>query len=364
MTALHQRRILSPQAPIGIFDSGVGGLTVTREIMQMLPHERLIYVGDTARCPYGPKDRADIKDFALQIGRYLVGQGVKLIVIACNTATAHGLAALQSQLPVACIGVIEPGARAAALATISGRVGVIGTQGTINSGLYAKHLLQLDRGLQIVSQATPAFVEIVERSFLLEPEDAASQVARDFDRVAPAYLDPILRHQADVLVLGCTHFPLLASNLARACGPSIRLISSARQTAEQVRWLLSAKNLLVSPPGCLDIQNDGQKAHLEEGRLSSGGTALAEEIGPSSEGTALVQEVHFSGGQRLYRDAADLAENKPSADQIPMQHTQVTCLTTAPDTRAFERAGERILGKASYQVTHLPLEALAFPDHA
>ena len=233
-------------APIGIFDSGLGGLTVAHEMRRMLPNESLIYLGDTARCPYGPRDPREVRRFVLEIGSYLVDAGVKMLVIACNTGTAAGLAAAQRAFDIPVIGVVEPGARAAVRATHSRRVGVIGTTGTINSGAYSSAVRAIDAGVTVFSTATPLFVDIVERGLLFDGSPVAGDGAGFHDvyldpkfyEVARDYLAPLRDSDIDTLVLGCTHYPLLKSAIAQVMGPDVDLVSSASETAAEVRETL------------------------------------------------------------------------------------------------------------------------------
>ena len=239
--------------PIGVFDSGLGGLTVAREIARALPEESLVYLGDTARCPYGPRDADEVRRFVLQIGSFLSEQPVKLIVIACNTATAAGLALAQRAFDVPVIGVVEPGARAAVMATRNRRVGVIGTVGTVDSGVYSRSVRALDAGVTVFSAAAPRFVDIVEEGLrrgtgpvedLLA--DASSVFVRpSFHEIARDYLDPLKRSGIDTLVLGCTHFPLLASAIRSVTGPRVALISSAEETAREVSETLARRDHLA-----------------------------------------------------------------------------------------------------------------------
>lgn len=215
--------------PIGVFDSGIGGLTVVNELMQALPHESIIYFGDTARVPYGPKSAETVRRYALQIGEWLVTQGVKVIVVACNTATAHALTALRELLPVPVIGVIEPGARAALAATTNRSIGVIGTAGTIASGAYERALRELSANLEIHTKACPLLVPLVEEGWT--DREATRLIIHE-------YLAPLLANGVDTLVLGCTHYPLLVKALAQEVGPTVRLIDSARETAAETARLL------------------------------------------------------------------------------------------------------------------------------
>ena len=211
--------------PIGLFDSGVGGLTVLREVVKQLPHESTVYFGDTARVPYGSKSRDVISRFSLEIAQFLLQEKVKMIVVACNTASAFALSALRARFDVPIIGVIEPGAAAALSATKTGRVGVIGTEGTIESQAYTEAIHHLKPGLEVFGQACPLIVPLVEEGWLEKP------VALD---IVKEYLAPLLDHRIDTLVLGCTHYPLLKNLLARVAGSSVRLIDSAEETARIV----------------------------------------------------------------------------------------------------------------------------------
>ena len=242
--------------PIGVFDSGLGGLTVAREIARALPDESLVYFGDTARCPYGPRDLSEVRRFVLEIGTCLERHPVKLIVIACNTATASGLVLAQRAFSVPVIGVVEPGSRAAVMATRNRRVGVIGTVGTIASGAYARAVRALDAGVTVFSAATPRFVEIVEEGLRLGSgpmedllADSADVFVRpSFHEIARDYLDPLKRSGIDTLVLGCTHYPLLSASIQQVVGHRVRLISSAEETAREVAATLARRDHLA-PPG-------------------------------------------------------------------------------------------------------------------
>lgn len=211
--------------PIGIFDSGVGGLTVVGAVLEHLPEEDIIYYGDTARFPYGPKDLGDVRGFVFEIAQYLIDQGVKIIVIACNTGTAAGLVEAQKKFDIPIIGVVEPGARGAVLATLNRKVGVIGTEGTIASGTYQKAIEALDAGIKVTAQACPRFVEFAERG---ETEGPAIAV------VAEEYLAPLKEADVDTVILGCTHYPLLTEVIQKVMGPDVKLISSATETAAEV----------------------------------------------------------------------------------------------------------------------------------
>jgi glutamate racemase len=238
--------------PIGIFDSGLGGLTVARAIAKELPSESIIYIGDTKRCPYGPRDQAEVRLFVRQVGAWLESRDVKAVVIACNTATAAGLDVLQRSLEVPVMGVIEPGARAAIQATRSRRVGVLATQGTVDSGSYVRAIGMLDAGVRVTQAAAPALVEIVEDELVSGAhlhEDWMSDKAifdtpaiRAATRAAAA---PLLGRGIDTVVLGCTHFPLLAPEVRSALGDGVRIVSSAEETSAELRATLDRRGDLA-----------------------------------------------------------------------------------------------------------------------
>jgi glutamate racemase len=241
------------ELPIGIFDSGLGGLTVAGEIMRVLPDESVVYLGDTVRCPYGPRTQNEVRSFVLQIGSWLAKRPVKMIVIACNTATAAGLALAQQVFDVPVIGVVEPGARAAVKSTINRRVGVIGTEGTVNSGAYSNAVRALDAGVTVYSVPAPRFVDVVEQGLRLGDgtleewlADTSNVYIRpSFYKIARNYLNPLKRNGIDTLVLGCTHFPLLAAPIQQVMGPNVRLISSAEETAREVADTLASRGHLA-----------------------------------------------------------------------------------------------------------------------
>src|SRR6266571_4925105 len=226
-------------APLGVFDSGIGGLTVARALFERLPRESVIYFGDTARVPYGPKSPETVRRYSAEILAYLLQRGVKAVVVACNTSTAQALEHLRTRSPVPVVGVIEPGSRAAVQATRSGRIGVIGTAGTIASGAYERAIKALRPDARVHAQPCPLFVPLVEEGWFEHP--AAELIARD-------YLAPLQRAKVDVLVLGCTHYPLLKPLLARvmAGGPDVKLVDSAEETATAVSKELERLNLLAN----------------------------------------------------------------------------------------------------------------------
>ena len=221
-------------APIGVFDSGIGGLTVARELIRQLPNESIIYFGDTARVPYGPKSPDTVLRYSREIVGLLQRQGVKAIVVACNTATAHALPALRREIDIPIIGVIEPGARAAAKATATKRVGIIGTAGTIKSGAYEKEIKRLLPEAFVFSQSCPLFVPLIEEGWT---DDEATRL------IAERYLNPVAEARTDTLVLGCTHYPLLKSAIGRVVGRGVRLIDSAEETARETAEVLREKKL-------------------------------------------------------------------------------------------------------------------------
>jgi len=229
-------------APIGIFDSGVGGLTVARAIIDQLPNESTIYIGDTARGPYGPRKIAEVREFSLEIIEFLVNRGCKAVVIACNTASSAMLRDARERFQIPIIEVIQPAARRAVAATRSGKVGVIGTNATIDSGSYLDAFAAAPQ-LQITSKACPRFVEYVERG-----ETSGAEITE----IAREYLKPMIDADVDTLVLGCTHYPLLTGVISYVMGEGVTLVSSAEETAKDLYRVLVEKNLLrevsTTPP--------------------------------------------------------------------------------------------------------------------
>lgn len=222
--------------PIGILDSGVGGLTVVKEIIKQLPHEKLIYVGDTARCPYGPRPKEEVKQFTFEIIDYLMTFNVKSIVIACNTATAYTLEDVKKKVDIPVVGVIHPGSIAATQNTKTGKIGVIGTQGTILSGAYENNLKMISSDLEIVSLACPTLVPLVEEN-RTHSEDY-------IEKVIAAALTPLKKHTIDSLILGCTHYPIISEYIQKFMGNNVLLISSAEETAKELTKILESNNLL------------------------------------------------------------------------------------------------------------------------
>jgi len=239
--------------PIGMFDSGFGGLTVARALIDLAPDEDLVYVGDTGRYPYGPRELDEVRAFALQIARWLVSEiDVKLIVVACNTASAAALDDLRATMPVPVVGVIEPGVRALAQATRNRRVGVVGTVGTIRSGAYQRAIGELPVPLELVPASCPGFVEFVERG-----ETRSDQVTVLAERL----LAPVRDAGVDALLLGCTHYPFLARTIADVMGRNVVLVSSADETAFEVRAELEAagtgRGRSERGPGTLRVFSSG-----------------------------------------------------------------------------------------------------------
>lgn len=232
-------------AALGIFDSGVGGLTVVRAVQQLMPHEDILYLGDTARVPYGSKSPETIRQFALEDARYLVERGVKAIVVACNTATAHGLEALQDALEIPVIGVIEPGVEVVLADADCERVGIIATRGTIRSHAYQHALAQRRTGLMIHASATPLLVPLVEENWL---DHEATGLILD------SYLTPLLAKGIDTLLLACTHYPLLIPTLQSRLDPKLRLVDSATTCAEFLRRELERLDLLSASKGEGDLE--------------------------------------------------------------------------------------------------------------
>lgn len=227
-------------APVGVFDSGVGGLTVAREIMRNLPSEKIVYFGDTARVPYGSKSKETIIRYSRQIIRFLREQEVKAIVIACNTASAFALDAVRDELDIPVLGVIEPGAAVAAKETKNKKVGVIGTIGTVGSGIHEAYLKKLDPQITVIGKACPLFVPLVEEGWL---HDSVTT------EVAERYLEDLKKEGIDTLILGCTHYPLLRSTVREVMGEGVRLVNPAYETALELGKMLEEKGILCTGNG-------------------------------------------------------------------------------------------------------------------
>ena len=220
---------------IGLIDSGVGGLTVAKEIMRQLPNEEIYYVGDTARCPYGPRPVHETKKFTWEMTNFLMDRGIKMLVIACNTATAAALEEIKRSLPIPVLGVIYPGARAALKATQNIKIGVLGTIGTIQSNAYPKALRSINGKAEVISLACPKFVPLVESGQYKSP------IAK---KVVAETLLPLKGTGIDTLILGCTHYPLLEEIIQNTAGPRVKVISSGDETAREVSAILDYKHLL------------------------------------------------------------------------------------------------------------------------
>lgn len=232
-------------APIGVFDSGVGGLTVVREIMRHLPDENLVYFGDTARVPYGSKSQDSIIRFSRQIIHFLRTKHVKAIVIACNTASALALDIVQQEMDIPVIGVIVPGARAAVKETKNKKVGVLGTEATIKSNMYTKQMQQEDPEVEVIGKACPLFVPLIEEGF------AKHKITKE---VIDIYLHEMRESGIDTLILGCTHYPLLRSAISEYMGEKIHLVNPAYETAMELRAVLQENGLKNSGDGELSYE--------------------------------------------------------------------------------------------------------------
>jgi glutamate racemase len=249
---------------IAMLDSGVGGLTVVREIFRQLPGERIVYFGDTARMPYGPRPHEEVRRFTSEIMEFLCTQDIKMMIVACNSASAAGLPRYQGIYDIPVLGVIEPGVRAALQLTRNRKVGVIGTAGTILSRAYEEAIKAADPGVEVVSKACPLFVLIVENNLVDTPEAC---------RVAEEYLNPLKEAGVDTLILGCTHYPLMEGVIGRVMGEGVRLVSSAEETARETREILKSLQLLNPDTGREETCPTGHRFY------SSGPPGSFEEIG-------------------------------------------------------------------------------------
>lgn len=227
--------MLTKDAPIGVFDSGVGGLTVVREIMRQIPNEKIIYFGDTARVPYGSKSKDTVTRFSRQIVRFLQTHNVKTIVIACNTASAYALEDLEKEIDIPVIGVVKPGAKVASEVTRNGKIGVIATEATIGSKIYSQYITEINKDVTIFGKACPLFVPLVEEGLWQDPVT---------DEIARRYLAELIDIDIDTLILGCTHYPLIRSTVAKIMGEDVTLVNPAYETARELKELLKEKGLL------------------------------------------------------------------------------------------------------------------------
>ncbi len=246
-------------APIGVFDSGLGGLTVARAIRAALPNERLVYLGDTARVPYGTRSASTVVRYARTCGRHLQRHGIKVLVVACNTVSAVALDMLRVELDVPVLGVIGPGARAGVAVARGRRLGVIATAGTVASGAYVRAAAAIDTRVEVYPQAAPLLVPLAEEGWL-EGDVPEQVVAR--------YLEPLAAEKIGALVLGCTHYPLLRGPIEKVgkklCGPELRVADSAEATAEELRQLLVDRELLNRGPGGLSISVTDRPGKFQE----------------------------------------------------------------------------------------------------
>ncbi len=221
-------------APVGVFDSGIGGLTVAREIMRQTPNEKIIYFGDTARLPYGSKSKETITKYSRQIVRFLQTQQVKAIVVACNTVSAYALDEIEKETDIPMIGVVKPGAKTAVEATANGHIGVIGTEGTIGSGIYSRYIKEISPRVRVTGKACPLFVPLVEEGLWQDPVT---------DEIARRYLEELIDTGIDTLILGCTHYPLIRATVGKIMGEQVRLVNPAYETARELKILLQEQEL-------------------------------------------------------------------------------------------------------------------------
>jgi glutamate racemase len=236
---------MSDSRPIGVFDSGIGGLTVVKALRDLLPNENIFYLGDTARVPYGPKSPETVQRYAVELAGILTRKNAKALVVACNTVSSVAMPLLTRKFSVPVIGVIEPGARAALQATRNGHIGVIGTRATIRSGAYEKALRAADNDVRVSSRACPLLVPLIEEGLL---NDNVT------DQMIMRYLEPLLADGIDTLVLGCTHYPLLTNAIARAVKRQVMLVDSAQNCARAVEEILDRQSLRTTPPNRGELQ--------------------------------------------------------------------------------------------------------------
>ena len=339
-------------APIGIFDSGVGGLTVARAILDQLPGERLLYIGDTANSPYGPKPLEQVRSMALNVMDELVDSGVKMLVIACNTATAAALDEARERytkgMGIPVIEVISPAARTAAALTRSGRVGVIATAGTVNSGAYARALQGIP-GLNLTQQACPRFVQLAEAGITTGPQVLD---------VAKEYLEPLQAAAVDTLVLGCTHYPLLAGPISYVMGRNVALVSSSEETAKDVYRELAARDLLHSDTQAAVGSGDddgvagtgvaggaaGSAAFGADGAAQGAAATGGSGVG-GANGANAVKQVSRQGGAHSAASGKGASGATPSSEVASGHEFRAT-----GDPVAFQVLAKRFLGPVVGQV--------------
>lgn len=339
-------------APIGIFDSGVGGLTVARAILDQLPGERLLYIGDTANSPYGPKPLEQVRSMALNVMDELVDSGVKMLVIACNTATAAALDEARERytkgMGIPVIEVISPAARTAAALTRSGRVGVIATAGTVNSGAYARALQGIP-GLNLTQQACPRFVQLAEAGITTGPQVLD---------VAKEYLEPLQAAAVDTLVLGCTHYPLLAGPISYVMGRNVALVSSSEETAKDVYRELAARNLLHTDTQAAVGSSDddgvagtgvaggaaGSAAFGADGAAQGAAATGGSGVG-GANGANAVKQVSRQGGAHSAASGKGASGATPSSEVASGHEFRAT-----GDPVAFQVLAKRFLGPVVGQV--------------
>lgn len=230
---------MSSSAPIGVFDSGIGGLTVAREIMRQIPDETIVYFGDTARVPYGSKSKQTIITYSRQIVKFLQTKNVKAIVIACNTASAFALETVATEVSIPVIGVVKPGAKVAAETTKNGKIGIIGTEGTINSGIYNSFLSKTNPNVKVYGKACPLFVPLVEEGWLEDPITV---------EIVKRYISELQDYDIDTLVLGCTHYPLIRHTIGAILGDKVTLVNPAYETARTLKEVLSSNGIESTTP--------------------------------------------------------------------------------------------------------------------
>ncbi len=324
-------------APIGIFDSGVGGLTVARAILDQLPGERLLYIGDTANSPYGPKPLEQVRSMALNVMDELVDSGVKMLVIACNTATAAALDEARERytkgMGIPVIEVISPAARTAAALTRSGRVGVIATAGTVNSGAYARALQGIP-GLNLTQQACPRFVELAEAGITTGPQVLD---------VAKEYLEPLQAAAVDTLVLGCTHYPLLAGPISYVMGRNVALVSSSEETAKDVYRELAARNLLHTDTQAAVGSSDDDGA---AGTGVAGGVAGSAAFGADGAAQGAAGGSGVGGANTLKQVSTQGGAHSVASSEVASGHE----FRATGDPVAFQVLAKRFLGPVVGQV--------------